>query len=254
MDLNKDYYTILGVVPSADEETIKAVYRLLSKKYHPDTTKEDNEEAAQKIRDINEAYEVLSDETLRKKYDKERKQNGSSHESYYEEETTNEEDYADLNSDWEKAVSYYPALNEHKERLGNFSRDLADTFRLYILTEKKYSGFIGIADALENIFLCKFFGSHDKIHDFAKMLLLAGNRKLARQLNKDIKFFGNDINPVDFLISFWSQHSIDFNGTKFDALEYWGISKKGDVYYVNSKDGFLSMSDAIQFSMENSPK
>jgi len=44
MDLNKDYYAILGIIPSADKETIKAVYRLLSKKYHPDTTKEDSDE------------------------------------------------------------------------------------------------------------------------------------------------------------------------------------------------------------------
>jgi curved DNA-binding protein CbpA len=214
MDLNKDYYAILGIVSSADEETIKAVYRLLSKKYHPDTTKEESEEAAQKIRDINEAYAVLSDKTLRKKYDKERKHNNSSHESYYEEETTNEDDYADLDSDWGKAVSYYPVLNERREQLGKFSRDLADTFRLYILTEKKYSNFEEIADILESIFLQRFFGTHEKIHDFAKLLLLGGNRQLAKQLNKDIKFFGNDIESANFLKSFCSQHSFETEDKK----------------------------------------
>ena len=71
MDLNKDYYAILGIIPLADKETIEAAYRLLSKKYHPNNLKEDSDI----IRDITEAYSVLSDSSKRKKYDFERTPN-----------------------------------------------------------------------------------------------------------------------------------------------------------------------------------
>ena len=64
----KDYYKILGVDKSASEDEIKSAYRKLAKKYHPDLNK-DNPEAADKFKEINEAYEVLSDSQKRKNYD-----------------------------------------------------------------------------------------------------------------------------------------------------------------------------------------
>lgn len=64
----KDYYEILGVDKSADQATIKKAYRKLAKKYHPDLNK-GSEEAAEKLKEVNEAFEVLSDENKKKKYD-----------------------------------------------------------------------------------------------------------------------------------------------------------------------------------------
>ena len=65
---NKDYYNILGVDKNANEDEIKSAYRRLAKKYHPDLNK-DNPQAAEKFKEINEAYEVLGDSTKRKNYD-----------------------------------------------------------------------------------------------------------------------------------------------------------------------------------------
>ena len=60
-------YEILGVDKTADEKTIKSAYRKLAKKYHPDVNK--TKEAESKFKDINEAYEILSDPTKKSNYD-----------------------------------------------------------------------------------------------------------------------------------------------------------------------------------------
>ena len=63
----KDYYEILGVKREASDSEIKSAYRKLARKYHPDVNK--TKEAETKFKDINEAYEVLSDKQKRQRYD-----------------------------------------------------------------------------------------------------------------------------------------------------------------------------------------
>lgn len=69
----KDYYEILGISPNADEKTIKQVYRKLARQYHPDLNP-GNKEAEEKFKNINEAYQALSNAEQRKKYDELRAQ------------------------------------------------------------------------------------------------------------------------------------------------------------------------------------
>ena len=69
----KDYYEILGVSPNADEKTIKQTYRKLARQYHPDLNPGDKE-AEEKFKNINEAYQALSNAEQRKKYDELRAQ------------------------------------------------------------------------------------------------------------------------------------------------------------------------------------
>jgi curved DNA-binding protein len=65
----KDYYKILGVNRSASEREVKQAYRKLARQYHPDVNPGDKS-AEEKFKQINEAYEVLSDKAKRQKYDK----------------------------------------------------------------------------------------------------------------------------------------------------------------------------------------
>jgi molecular chaperone DnaJ len=64
----RDYYEILGVSRDADKEEIKRAYRRLARKYHPDVNKEDG--AEERFKEINRAYEVLSEPETRSRYDR----------------------------------------------------------------------------------------------------------------------------------------------------------------------------------------
>jgi len=64
----KDYYEVLGVPRSASDDDIKKAFRKLARVHHPDVAK-NKKTAEEKFKEINEAYEVLSDPTKRKKYD-----------------------------------------------------------------------------------------------------------------------------------------------------------------------------------------
>ena len=68
MAQSKDYYAVLGVSPTAEQNEIKKQYRRLAKQYHPDANKNDPK-AAERFKEISEAYNVVGDAEKRKQYD-----------------------------------------------------------------------------------------------------------------------------------------------------------------------------------------
>lgn len=75
----KNYYDELEISKNASKEVIERVYKVLAKKYHPDTTQEADKHAAEeKFKVISEAYEILSNDEKRKKYDLELEQSAPS--------------------------------------------------------------------------------------------------------------------------------------------------------------------------------
>ncbi len=69
MAQKRDYYEVLGVEKNATDEELKKAYRRLAKKYHPDANPDNPKEAEAKFKEVNEAYEVLSDKQKRQMYD-----------------------------------------------------------------------------------------------------------------------------------------------------------------------------------------
>jgi curved DNA-binding protein CbpA len=65
----KDYYQVLGISKDASQDEIKKTFRKLAMRYHPDRNPQDKKQSEERFKEINEAYQVLSDEDKRRQYD-----------------------------------------------------------------------------------------------------------------------------------------------------------------------------------------
>ena len=66
--VTRNYYSTLGLTPDSSAEEIKKVYRKLAMQYHPDRNG-GNRESEERLKEINEAYQILGDEEKRRRYD-----------------------------------------------------------------------------------------------------------------------------------------------------------------------------------------
>lgn len=189
MDKNKDYYGILGVVPEAEEVVIRAAYKALAGRYHPDKVGEDGNS---RMIQLNEAWEVLSNREKRREYDQLRKRVFSSDQVFGDdtEDLLVTED--PLEEDWKFAVSYYNDLNTIEKRLRKISWRLAYSYKANMISEKNYDLRNKIAKDMENRFLESYFGTNKEVLGFAKKLIFEVNDKvLLKQLNMAIMKLGD---------------------------------------------------------------
>jgi curved DNA-binding protein CbpA len=190
--MTKDYYRILGVLDDAEDIVIRAAYKVLAQKYHPDKWKGDKEEATRRMSDINEAYGVLSDTEKRKQYD-------STRDKAEYQEDANEEENSDfdksLEEDWKSATVYFPDLIRVEKMLTLISHKLGYAYKITIIEQKAFNNRFIIAANLENNFLSRYFGTNQKILRFAKELIMRNQKDAAKELNKAINLLGSDVDP-----------------------------------------------------------
>jgi hypothetical protein len=193
----KDYYAILGVTPSAEEVVIRAAWKALSQRYHPDRFSEGMVNANDRMAEINEAYSVLSDPVKRKTYDESRgKEERDFGDWVHEEEADQAVNGVDpLEKDWSLAVEYYPDLEKINERLAKISKLLSFTYRASLLELKKFDRRKEFAQEVEKNFLVIYFGNNPLIVNFARELILNGNKLAAKALNNAVRVLGSGVQP-----------------------------------------------------------
>ena len=190
----KDYYAILGVSTDAEIEVINAAYRAMAKKYHPDVYDGDKDFAEEKIKNINEAFENLSDIKKRKSYDKNFKQKSGSgsFDDYSETSDDNDKWHDDyLKETWETIIEFYPQAEDERKKLAKIQKKLAYQFQYTLIETKTSTNYEIMAKVIENDFFERYFGDSEELHKIVKNLLLKKEMKIAIEINKAIKILGS---------------------------------------------------------------
>lgn len=196
----KSYYDILGVLPTAPKEVIKAAYRTLISIYHPDKYDGDKSYAHQRTAEINQAYDVLSDPEKRSSYDEDLKRSGDS--NYFENSDESSEKVAERESiekAWERATEYIESLDLHVNALTILSPSLAFLFKAFLLDSKRFNDASVIAETMKVDFLGTYFGEDADIQKYAMRLLKADRRDIAKELNSTIKIIGSSLDSQDLI-------------------------------------------------------
>lgn len=208
MDTNKNYYAVLGVLPTAEDAVIRAAYKALAQRYHPD--RNGSESAKSRMQEINEAYSVLSDPEARAKYDSARSASkGADYEEFEDYAEASEKADSQLDEHWQLALEYYPEIDQCWKRLSKVSSRLAYTYQAYLIEEKAFKQAKQIADLMSDQFLTLYFGESHEIKRFAMELILHRKKEAARELNRAVKILGSDIDPHRVIRKIISEFHLD---------------------------------------------
>jgi curved DNA-binding protein CbpA len=190
----KDFYRILGVINTAEDVVIKAAYRALAQRYHPDKFDGDPATAEARMQEINEAYSVLSDPEKRSGYDASFDYYNSSNNN----PSQNEEDFFagnDFEEMWKEVIEFYPDLERITADLKKISSRLVQTFKYYLLETKQYTHRTEISRIIEKNYLESYFGKNEEIIRFGRVLILLRLKIAAKRLNRAVSLFGNNADP-----------------------------------------------------------
>ena len=208
MDSQSNYYAILGVLPTADLFVIRAVYKALIQRYHPDKYHGSPEEGNRITVEINEAYAVLSDPDKREEYDALRGRGAQSSDEFLDDGIDDIPDFDPIERDWQVALEFYPELKEIEQSLSNISWRLAYYYRVTLLELKEFDRRLEIATLMEKQFLELYFGTNEKILHFAKKLINSSNKPALKSLNRAIKVLGSTADPDRIIKKIRDQYEI----------------------------------------------
>lgn len=222
----KSYYGILGLTNDAEAIVIRAAYRALVQHYHPDRWKGDLAEATNRMSELNEAFDILSDPDKRKQYDSEQNQ------STFTPDPSSERDSSSTSSDidekWRIACDYYPDLSAVTQELKLLSTSLAFTYKLTLLETRGFEQRKELATEIEKAYLTKYFGSNFRIRNYAKTLIKSGRKDAARELNKVVCVLGNSIDDKSIKIKI--EEKFPWTAPKTVQAELIKILQQDPVY------------------------
>ena len=211
--MDKDYYAILGVHPSAEEAVISAAYRALAKLYHPDLYK--GSDAADRMAKINEAYETLSDEEKRKEYDSSRSNNLPEDDPIFDSTEYNDEEF--FGEDWSLAMEYYPEAAKEAKELAKISSKLAFAYKAYLIDTKSFNEHKAVFERFRREFLSSYFGKNAELRLFARRLIEKGKKEALLDLNKAVKGVGSSVDPERVIRKLAEKHG--FKYTSYHGIE-----------------------------------
>lgn len=141
----KDYYKILDISINATKDEVKKAFRSLAKKYHPDRNAND-ETALKKFQEVNEAYEVLSNEDSRKEYtQKIFKENRGKEANSKNNKTNNEKKkYQDTSDSMENLNKYFESFFGFDANTNKINKDKLKTQKNPIDTSNMFESFFNI--------------------------------------------------------------------------------------------------------------
>jgi curved DNA-binding protein CbpA len=202
---DKDYYAILGILPSVDDEVIKAVYHCLIKKHHPDARNPKNNEADRIAYELNEAYSILGDKKKRANYDRARgDKNSGSGDFRRQSEADNaaQPDGEHFSEAWSVIIRYHPQAEAHRRELAVISQSLSLVFQAIIIDTRAFSQLTNIKNRILSEFMIRYFGRQEKVRAVALRAIRESRIDVAREINKAIKYTGD---PGDeYLYSFFA--------------------------------------------------
>jgi curved DNA-binding protein CbpA len=248
MDIDKDYYAILGVLPGIDAVALKAVYTALMKKFHPDTTTLNRKEAEEKAKEINQAYAILSDPVKRAEYDKARAESNKKYGDYRDDQTASAvgSDDTQLLRDWEIVVEHYPECEKYRKQLYDLSSSLAKIFQVIIVANKWASKSDIIADNLKQKYLAFYFGDSERIHRFVLKLKSLRYETALLEISDYVRVIGtpSDSELDKFILKIMAKYKIrKFEIYNLDVIdqENFVIEKKQNTSYQSFMKAILLM-------------
>lgn len=227
MNTITNYYQILGVSSDAESFVIRAAYKALLQKYHPDKYEGDKKYSTERIYQINEAFSVLSDMEKRRNYDAILKSQ-QSHTNY------NYSRKSKIDMAWAIILKYHPSIDVHFKRLQKFSDELANDFKLQLTESKDFDAAKSRAEQLEQRFLQERFGKDPRVLKFAQELFLDGQKAAAKELNETLIALGEAIPFDEVYIDIQKKYRPEMYASQKKATEERKASNVGGSHIKRS--------------------
>lgn len=217
-----DPYAVLGVLPHAEDVVIRAAYRALANRYHPDRFQGDPKEAHARMTAINAAYAVLSDPEQRAAYDK---ANAAQKASYADSESPDmdaafDSALGEVEERWTLACEIYPDLQALRDSLAKVSRRLAFGFVVACLEKRDFARRHALAQEMKRGFMTSFFGSNEQVLAFAARLIALGEQGALRHLNQLVDVMGSKADAKPLIDAVIKRHSLAEKLREGESAEY----------------------------------